>query len=117
MGDLGLLDSLVSLRADGSLIVGRGVPSSWAFGGRPVTVSGFPAGPGRRVGVTITGRGTTVTLRLTGKPAGPVAFELPAFVDNIAAASSGAIDQAAGSVTVPAGTGSVTVALRHPPVS
>jgi hypothetical protein len=117
MGDLGLLDSLVSLRADGSLIVGRGVPSSWAFGGHPVTVSGFPAGPGRRVGVTITGKGTTVTLRLTGKPAGPVAFELPAFVGNIAAASSGTIDQAAGSVTVPAGTGSVTVALRHPPVS
>ena len=29
MGDLGLLDSLVSQRTDGSLIVGRGVPNSW----------------------------------------------------------------------------------------
>ena len=33
MGDLGLLDSLVSQRTDGSLIVGRGVPNSWVGSG------------------------------------------------------------------------------------
>ena len=42
MGNLGLLDSLVSQRTDGSLIVGRGVPNSWVGSGRQIAVSNFP---------------------------------------------------------------------------
>ena len=111
MGDLGLLDSLVSQQADGALIVGRGVPGSWLTSGRPIAVAGFPAADGRRIGVTITGHGKAVTLRVTGHPAGPVIFDLPAFVGNIAAASTGRVSDAAGTVTIPASTPSVTVTL------
>ena len=112
MGDLGLLDSLVSQRTDGSLIVGRGVPNSWLGTGR-IAVSNFPTTDGGRIGVTITTRGDAVTLQLTGKPSGPVTFELPAFVNNIASASAGTVDKAAGAVTVPARTRSVTVTLAQ----
>jgi hypothetical protein len=117
MGDLGLLDSLVSQRTDGALIVGRGVPNSWVGSGRRIAVSNFPTTDGRRIGVTITGRGDAVTLRLTGEPAGPVAFELPAFVNNIATASAGTVDEGTGAVTMPAGTRSVTVVLSHAPAA
>ena len=111
MGDLGLLDSLVSQRADGALVVGRGVPGSWLASGRPIAVSDFPAADGRRIGVTITGHGKTVTLRLTGTTPGPVVFDLPSFVGNIAGASAGKVSDPAGTVTIPAGVHSVTVTL------
>ena len=74
MGDLGLLDSLVSQRADGALVVGRGVPGSWLTAGRPIAVSGFPAADGRRIGVAITERHNVITLSVTGNPSGPVIF-------------------------------------------
>jgi len=67
--------------------------------------------------VTITGRADAVTLQLTGEPSGPVAFELPAFVNNIATASAGTVDQGTGTVTVAAGTRSVTVVLAHAPAA
>ncbi|MBV9446661.1 MAG: hypothetical protein JO345_12300 [Streptosporangiaceae bacterium] len=117
MGDLGLLDSLVSQRTDGSLIVGRGVPDSWVGSGRRIAVSNFPTTGGGRIGVTITARGDAVTLRLAGEPSGPVAFELPAFVNNIASTSAGTVDNRAGAVTIPARTRSVTVTLVHAPAA
>jgi hypothetical protein len=116
MGDLGLLDSLVSQRTDGSLIVGRGVPNSWVGSGR-IAVSNFPTTGGGRIGVTITARGDAVTLQLTGKPSGPVAFELPAFVNNIASTTAGTVDNGAGAVTISAHTRSVTVTLSHAPAA
>jgi hypothetical protein len=117
MGDLGLLDSLVSQRTDGSLIVGRGVPNSWVGSGQRIAVSNFPTSDGSRIGATITTRGNAVTLQLTGKPSGPATFELPAFVNNIASASAGAVDKGAGTVTIPANTRSVTVTLAHAPAA
>ena len=116
MGDLGLLDSLVSQRTDGSLIVGRGVPNSWVGSGR-IAVSNFPTTGGGRISVTITARGDAVTLQLTGKPSGPVTFELPAFVNNIASTTAGTVDNGAGAVTISAHTRSVTVTLSHAPAA
>jgi hypothetical protein len=111
MGDLGLLDSLVSQQANGALVVGRGVPGSWLASGHPIAVSNFPAADGRRLGVTIAGHGRTVTLHVTGTPSGPVIFDLPAFVGNIAGASAGTVSNSAGTVTIPAATRTVTVTL------
>jgi hypothetical protein len=115
MGDLGLLDSLVSQQADGALVVGRGVPNSWLASGRPIAVSNFAAADGRRIGVTISGHGKEITLSVTGNTPGPVIFDLPAFAGTIAAASSGTVSASAGTVTIPAGTRSVTVTLDRAP--
>ena len=113
MGDLGLLDSLVSQATDGSLIVGRGVPNRWVGSGQQIAVSNFPTTDGHRIAVTITTQGDAVTLKMTGKLPGQVTFELPAFVNNIASTSAGTIDNGAGTVTIPANARSVTVTMAH----
>ena len=109
-----LLDSLAAQRADGSLVVGRGVPDSWVHGGQAVSLANFPTTDGRHIALSIAASGTAVTLTLRGdQPSGPVLFELPAFVNNIAHASAGTVSESAGTVTLPATTRSVTVQLTH----
>ena len=111
-----LLDSLLAQRSNGQLLVGRGVPTSWLASGRPIVVRNFPTTDRHRVGASIITRGRTVTLRLMGhRPAGPVVFELPAFRHGIASASTGHVDDRAGTVTVSASTHTVRVHLTHRP--
>jgi hypothetical protein len=113
--NLVLLDSLAAQRSDGSLVVGRGVPSSWVTSGKIIAVANFPAAGGRHLGLTVRTSGSSVTLTLSGaQPAGPVLFQLPAFVGNISRASAGTVDEKTGTVTVPATVRSVTVQLTHP---
>ncbi len=108
-----LLDSLAAQRADGSLVVGRGVPSAWVSSGKVISVANFPTTDGHHLGLTISTSGTSVTLTLTGNaPAGPVLFQLPVFVNKIAHASAGTVDEATGTVTIPASTRTVTVTLK-----
>ncbi len=107
-----LLASLVAQRTDGDLVVGRGVPARWLSRTSPISVTNFPTTDGRRLSVKISSGNLSVTLTLRGQPrSGRVLFELPAFVDNIASTSTGRIDQGTGTVTLSAGTKSVTVRL------
>ncbi len=110
-----LLDSLVAQRFDGALIVGRGIPSGWLRGDQSMDVTNFPTVDGRRVNLSIRSDDGSVRLELDGQATGPVLFQVPAFVDNIASASSGTIDRSSGTVTVGPGTREVTVDLRHVP--
>ena len=113
--NLTLLDSLVAERGDGSLIVGRGVPNSWVHSGQVIELANVPVNGGRHLGLRVSTAGRRVTLHLSGgRPGGPVLFQLPAFVGNIASSTAGAIDPATGTVTLSASTHSVTVTLRHP---
>lgn len=113
--NLVLQASLVAERGDGSLVVGRGVPDRWVRAGRVIRLANVPVDRGHHLGLAITTHGTVVTLRLTGdRPGGPVLFQLPAFVDNIAWASSGRVDERTGTVTVPASTRTLTVRMRRP---
>ena len=110
-----LLDSLAAQRADGSLVVGRGVPSSWVSAGKLISLANFPTVAGRHLGLAIRSAGSSVTLTLSGQaPAGRVLFQLPAFVGNIAHASAGTVDEKTGTVTLAATVRTVTVQLAHP---
>jgi hypothetical protein len=110
-----LLDSLAAQRSDGSLIVGRGVPDSWVASGQVISLANFPTTDGRHSGLSIRANGNAVTLTLNGdQPAGPVLFQLPAFVNNIAHASAGTINEQTGTVTLAATVRTVTVQLTHP---
>jgi hypothetical protein len=114
--NLVLLASLVAEKADGSVIVGRGVPSSWVDSRSGIELANYPIGGGRHLGLAVSGHGTKVRLRLTGaRPSGPVLFQLPAFVNNLRSASSGKIDQKSGTVTLSPSTRSVVVTLKHRP--
>jgi hypothetical protein len=111
-----LLDSIVAQRADGSVVVGRGIPSLWLNSGAPIAVTNFPTTDGKRSSFTIDARGTAVTLTLGAAiPPGKILFELPSFVGNVAATSAGAIDQSSGTVTLGPGVRHVTVTLRRAP--
>lgn len=111
-----LLDSLVAQRSDGALIVGRGVPASWLAGGAPIAVTNFPTTGGRRLSVSISTRGRSVSLLVRGQAtSGPILFQLPSFVHNLEATSAGRIDQATGTVTISPSTRAVTVELHRPP--
>ena len=111
-----LLDSLVAVRAGGSLVIGRGVPPAWLRSGTPITVTNFPTTAGRHAGLTITTAGRSVSLTLRGaSPQGPVQFALPSFIGNIARSSAGTVDDAAGTVTVQPTVRHVTVTLRTRP--
>jgi hypothetical protein len=108
-----LLDSLVAEESTGDLIVGRGVPAAWLRDDRSISVTNFPTTDGRRLALRISSTGRSVSLTLGGEaPSGPVLFELPSFIDNIASASSGTIDRRLGTVTLAPRTRSVTVRLR-----
>jgi hypothetical protein len=109
-----LLDSLAAQRSDGYLVVGRGVPDAWVRTGERIAAANLPTVDGRRLGLAVAVDGLDVTLTLTGDPpAGPVLFELPAFVANIARTSAGTADDGAGTVTIARGVGTVTVELNH----
>jgi hypothetical protein len=109
-----LLDSLAAQRADGELVVGRGVPAAWVRTGKVISLANLPTVDGRHLGLTIRTNGRAVTLALTGQPpAGSVLFQLPAFVGNIAKASAGVINEKTGTVTLPATARGVTVWLKH----
>lgn len=112
--NLTLLSSLVAERGDGSLIIGRGVPKGWVRTGKKIRLTNVPITGGRHLGFAVTTRGARVTLRMTGAhSAGPVLFQLPAFVHNLAGSSAGAIDPATGTVWLSAGTRKVTVTMDH----
>jgi hypothetical protein len=111
-----LLASLVAQRTDGALVVGRGVPARWLGGDRPISVTNFPTTDGRRLSLRISSSGRSVSLTLRGQPpSGPVLFQLPQFIDNIATTSAGRVDQGTGTVTLSPATRSVTVQLRAAP--
>jgi hypothetical protein len=108
-----LLDSLVAEESNGDLIVGRGVPAAWLGHGRSISVTNFPTTGGRRLGMRISSTGRSVSLTFSGQPpSGPVLFQLPSFIDDIAGTSSGTIDPRLGTVTLSPRTRSVTVRLR-----
>ncbi|MGA8724368.1 MAG: hypothetical protein WB565_04960 [Acidimicrobiales bacterium] len=112
-----LLASLVAQRSDGALVVGRGVPAQWLISGDPpISVKNFPTTDGRRLSLRILSSGRSVSLRLFGlTPSGPVLFQLPEFIDNIATTSAGGVDQRTGTVTLSPATRSVSVQLRTAP--
>ena len=109
-----LFDSLIAVKADGTAIVGRGIPAEWIVEGEKIEIADYPVSNGDRMGYSIETQGKTVTVTFTGDNSNtPVSLELLAFKDNIASAEGFEYDQAAGIVTVPAGTKSVTVTLKE----
>ena len=111
--NLVLLDSLVAEKSDGSLIVGRGVPTSWLHSNKPIQVKNFPVGGGKTVAITIRSNQNRITLQVNGHVHGKVLFQLPAFVNNIAWAQGGHVDQASGTVILSGPCNSATVRLKH----
>lgn len=96
-----LVDSIVALKADGNLIIGRGIPTEWTEDGKEFSAKNFLASDGKRVDVTVKTEGKEITVEVTGEVAYTV--ELPVLVGKIKNAQGCEFDREKGIVCVPAG--------------
>lgn len=121
MGTKVLFDSLLSLKSDGSLIVGRGVPADWVSTGKQVALDRFPVQDGGRVGYAMTADDDSVHLTFSGDldRVPSISVQLLALEGNIASVDvpGATVDRAAGTVTLPKGTESVTIGLGEATVT
>jgi hypothetical protein len=111
-----LLQMCASVKIDGTVIIGRGIPDYWLEPGNVVEWANVNVNEGRRISFRIASGRSTIELRIWGDVRnGDVLFNLPAFKGNIAAANAGTVNSEEGIVTLSPTTDSVSVTLRHPP--
>jgi hypothetical protein len=111
-----LLQVCASVKVDGTVILGRGIPDYWLEPGSVVEWANVNVNAGRRISFRITADRSIVELRIWGDMrTGEVHFNLPVFKENIASASAGTINQKEGIVSLSPTTNAVSVILRHPP--
>ncbi|MEU4393524.1 sugar-binding protein [Kribbella sp. NPDC023855] len=110
-----LFDSLLAQKADGSVIIGRGVPDEWLRDRQKIALTNYPASDGKRIGYRLTTSGRYVSLELSGDAVAGYSIELPALRNNIAGVSvkGATVNQAAGTVLLPAGTTHATITLHR----
>jgi hypothetical protein len=111
-----LLQVCASVKVDGTVILGRGIPDYWLDSGSVVEWANVNVNEGRRISFRITAERSVVELQIWGdERTGEVHFNLPVFKENVASTSAGTINQKEGIVTLPPTTNAVSVILRHPP--
>jgi hypothetical protein len=110
-----LLQACVSVKTDGTVIVGRGIPNHWLKPGNVIEWANVNVNDNRKINFKITCERNTVTLQIWGDtPNGSLRFNLPIFKDNIASATAGIVDRVRGVLTLAPFTHSATVTLRSP---
>ncbi|MFB6726302.1 sugar-binding protein [Kribbella sp. NPDC056345] len=109
-----LFDSLISEKSDGTVIIGRGVPTEWIRDHQKIGLNRYPARNGTRLGYQLTTTGKRVTIRFTGPPT-TYSLELPTLRNNIAHVSvrGATINQTAGTIKLPPGTHTATITLKN----
>jgi len=111
-----LLQVCASVKVDGTVIIGRGIPDYWLEPGSVVEWANVNVNEGRTISFRITAGRSAIELRIWGDIRnGEVHFNLPVFKDNIEAADVGTINNEKGIVILSPTTNSVSVTLRHPP--
>jgi hypothetical protein len=112
-----LFDSLVSLKSDGSVIVGRGVPADWVADGKKVALNDFPVSDGGRIGYSMTANKNTVHISFSGDlgKVPSISIQLLALKGNIASVNvkGAVVDKKAGTITLPQPVKSVNIRLAH----
>lgn len=106
-----LIDSIVSEKVDGTLIIGRGVPDEWTTVGQVIDLSNIPSKNNNRLGIHIASSGSSIKLMVSGTPQNQMLFNLPVFKNNISSVSVGTFDNDTGTVTIPSNVQTVTVNL------
>ena len=111
-----LLQSCASVKNDGTVILGRGIPDYWLAPGSVVEWANINVNDNRKINFKITARPSEIELRIWGDVRkGEVHFNLPVFQGNILSADAGKVDNERGVVLLSPTTNSVSVKLRHPP--
>jgi hypothetical protein len=106
-----------SVRSDGTVIIGRGVPDAWLRKGGVIGWKNVRIDGGRKMDFDITTKGDAVTLTMSGdEPLGQVLFDLPAFRDGVGSVDVDGkklpqADLRPGAIALPGGARKVRVEL------
>jgi hypothetical protein len=111
-----LLQVCASVKTDGTVIIGRGIPDYWLEPGSVIEWANVNVNQGRKISFRITAVKSEIRLRIWGDIRnGEVHLNLPVLKNNIAASDAGRIDNEKGLVALSPSTHSVSVKLRNPP--
>jgi hypothetical protein len=108
-----ILQACVSVQADGSVILGRGILDSWLKPGDCIAWENVNINNGRTFNFSIVSRGNEIDLEMNGdEPEGEVILDLPIMKDNVEYATEGEV-QASGSVRIKGNVSKLTVRLKQ----
>lgn len=114
-----LLELCCSVKSDGTVIIGRGMPDTWFKDGKVVEWKNICVNSGRKMDFGIVTAGSSVTLTMRGDiPLGRVLFDLPAFRNGVSAVEvDGKVlpqtELRPGAIALPPGARRVRVDLLH----
>ena len=111
----GLLEATASVKTDGTVIIGRGIPNEWLLSSTPIEWKNIAINDGRQFDTLklYAPDAKTIRLELAGDDAvGDIVLNLPALKGNIASVSAGSFDNESGAVTAPGNTKELTVTLK-----
>lgn len=111
-----LIDSLIAEKADGTVIVGRGLSNEWLTDGQAIEIENYPVSGGN-MGYLMSVSDKTITISFTGSTDREKSVELLALKRNIVSADGCAYNSATGTVTVPADVDTVVIQMRNNPTS
>ena len=107
-----LIESLIAEKSDGTVIIGRGIPTEWCAPGQRIEISDAPVSSRNKIGYRMEAFADRIEIELTGAPpAGPMWIDLPAFIGREISTSAGSFDANEHRVVLPAATGRATVLL------
>jgi hypothetical protein len=111
-----LLQACISVKMDGTVIVGRGVPDHWIYPGSVIEWANVRVNANRKISFRISARDDLVEFAFWGDtPGGEIILNLPIFANNIRSVSAGHVDLTRACVVLLAETRNVTVQLQSMP--
>jgi hypothetical protein len=88
-----LIESLITEKVDGTVIIGRGIPSEWCAPGQRIEISDAPVSSRRKIGFRMEALADRIEIELTqDHPTGSIWIDLPAFIGRKISSSSGRFD-------------------------
>lgn len=108
-----LLQACISVKTDGTVILGRGIPDQWMLPGSIIEWANVNVNNRKTIGFRITAQERSLELTISGDiPHGDLLLNLPILKNNVLSVSTGLLDVERGLVTLPRHTRFVTVQLK-----
>ena len=109
-----LIESILAEKANGDIIVGRGIPEEWLYDGKVVELDNYPIAGNHRIGVRIEGQAQKyIKIFFSGDiPKGKFIIDLPFMKWNIISVNGGYLEDKDGTVIAEGKTRKIEIELR-----
>ena len=106
-----ILQACVSVKTDGTVIIGRGIPESWLYDGSVIAWDHVNVNDGRTIDFTLTTSGSEIKLSIMGDiPNGDIILDLPIMENGVLEATAGEV-LPSGALKLSADTREVTIRI------